>query len=189
MNRRGMNIASVFAVSVFVILLILAIALLTIERDNFEPLRSTLEQEMAQQRADAALIAFLRQPLVADIDRDGTAEPATVAEAIVAGDIPAVEKHVKSSPAFSKLDISYPGTMYPANTTVVERLPENRFWRTRILVQIPQGRTTLPGSDGNIEVALTYADAHTIELMLAAYDPKTREGTLAELLAELEVRP
>jgi hypothetical protein len=79
-GRKGMW-TQVFLILFFVLLVILAIALLTIDRSSDKPHRPTLVQDLRDQQAGATLIALLRTPVT--FTAQGTSMSAPLADIIV----------------------------------------------------------------------------------------------------------
>jgi hypothetical protein len=76
-NRKG--IWQWLWISLFFLILVIALALLFTERKSLEPQRAELEQDLANQRAEAALVDALRMPVRLDANGDGVEEEGTLA--------------------------------------------------------------------------------------------------------------
>jgi hypothetical protein len=151
-GRKGQELFQVFPILLFVFLIIVAIALLTIESDRLEQHRPQLDEDLAAQYANSLLVSMLRtspdKASIADLammNSDGRHDVALT---------DAVGLMIPPDHYFELLIIHPDGRTQSIRNT--DALPQTTS-SSPIIGNAAQARTLLPGRDGNIEIILLLA--------------------------------
>jgi hypothetical protein len=157
--------------------------LLFVQKDKMVYERPQLREDLAYEQARTTLIALLRQPADTDLSGDGTSDPATLADALVA-------KKFSEEELKTVLETRLPDQIpwiakvsYPDGSSIKADHVESIGWITRIFTltgsaeslieaRAPRASVQLPGG---ATVELLYADRPTIEYLLSYKGERTKE--------------
>lgn len=166
-NRKG-DWVQIFTIMFFVLLLVIAIALLTLETDDLKSNRPQLSDDLHNQHMSAIFTGALRQVTYANTDDDAAKEQASVAELIIlnqagSGD-PANYAGTYDDQIAQSLDATFTPLQIPFTISIlypngdalfIENYPvltAKQLMRT--IIYTGEITTFLPGTAGNIEIKI-----------------------------------
>ncbi len=150
--RRGFLDFNWFWLSFFFLIVVIALALLFIQKDALRPEREQLGEDFANQRANAVLTSALRLPARLDIDGDGVEEDGTLAQLIATNTgqyDDRIRKALQDALAgdwYYDVKVSYPGGRTLEAQNAAAQLTQTR--------QLGEGGALLPCPGGTVHLTL-----------------------------------
>jgi hypothetical protein len=156
MRKGTSQVLQIFAVMFFVLLLVFAVLLLTLQTDELDSGRPQLAEDLANHHVEAMLVSILRQPAaggaVADLiilDQKGSGDPASYAGPHDAQIAKAIDDAFTAQKIPYSIMIIYP----TGDTFIIENYNVLAALQTGRSIQY-HGKSTLylPGTGDNIEI-------------------------------------